>query len=247
MKKLTILLLAVFLALSVGIAIAMTKGDLISKETEPLDNSRKTVRDHDISPADKDEIMIILMPAPDYNPDNAPEYRFGDGIRGSRLPSEVKKADVYRYKFGFTPKVSRTFVVYSSPNGVITAMMKGGEKKPETYDYSGLGINDQGTSMGDDDDEGPTCWRCYEIDGKLHCFEIKCPFDVTTGEDEESSIDPKILETVIPKDPGSTLPPGSTIPPDSGRGTGTTTTDPGRGTQDGSSSSSSTIIKRGGD
>jgi len=320
MKKLTILLMAVFLALCVGVGIAqMNKGDLINKQTETLDNSRKTVRGHDImtpSPSAKgqqgrvltdsdtattkghadeidvlaatppskrpgDEIMVILRPAPGYNPDNAPEYHFGfgDGIRGTRPPSEMNKADLiealhakkppkgYRYVFGFTPKKDGPFVVYSTPNGTITAMMKKGSKKPTKYEHQGLIIDDLaiepnqrskklfvgglsavpgGTSEGDG---GPTCWHCYEINGETHCFEVECPFDISSGEGEgegEPSVSPEVLRTVIPKDPGSTLPPDSTIPHDPGRTGGTSVTgDPGRSGQQGSSDST-VIIERGG-
>jgi hypothetical protein len=297
MKKLTILLIAVFLALCVGLSVAqMNKGDLINKQTETLDNSRKTVRGQDImTPSTKgqqgrvftdsdpattgsgtDEIMVIIMPGPGYSPDEAPEYRFGDGIRGTRLPSEMNKADLievlhakkplkgYRYVLGFTPKEDGPFVVYSTRNGTITAMLKKGDKKPTKYEHQGLIIDDLaietdqrskklfvgglsavpgGTSEGDDG--GTTCWHCYEINGETHCFEVECPFDISAGEGE-SSVSPEVLRTVIPKDPGSTLPPDSTIPYDSGRSTSTTVTDPGRGSHQGSSDSS-TIIKRGGD
>jgi hypothetical protein len=223
--------------------------------------------------------MVIIMPSPGYNPDGAPEYRFGDGIRGTRLPSEMNKADLiealhakkppkgYRYVLGFTPKKDGPFVVYSTPNGTITAMLKKGDRKPKKYEHQGLIINDLeieptqrskklfvgGLSVlpgGTSGDGGPTCWHCYEINGETHCFEVDCPFDISSGEGEgEPSVSPEVLRTVIPKDPGSTLPPDSTVPGDPGRGTGTISTgDPGRGTQDGSSSSSSsTIIRRGGD
>jgi len=279
MKKLTILLIAVFLALCVGVGIAqMNKGDLINKQTETLDNSRKTVRDQDImTPSPKaqqgrvltdsdaatveDEIMVIIMPGPGYSPDSVPEYRFGDGIKGRIPPSKMNKADLieatsakkppkgYRYVLGFTPKEDGPFVVYSDDEGTVTAMLKKGDKKPKKYDHQGLAITDAGPQT-TGDNGGTTCWRCYEINGELHCFEVDCPFDISSGEGEgEPSVSPEVLRTVIPKDPGSTLPPGSTIPQDPGRTTGTTTTgDPGRGSQDGSSSSSSeTIIRRGGD
>jgi hypothetical protein len=304
MKKLTILLMAVFLALCVGVGIAqMNKGDLINKQTESVQQGR-VLTDSDSGEASRakkgmekpnpkeesvvsgakkeplmpgDEIMVILYPSPPAF-DPSPTYQFGDGIRGTRPPSEMNKADLieslhakkppkgYRYVLGFTPKEDGPFVVYSTRNGTITAMLKKGSKKPTKYEHQGLIIDDLaietdqrskklfvgglsvvpgGTSEGDG---GPTCWHCYEINGETHCFEVECPFDISSGEGEPS-VSPEVLRIVTPKDPGSSLPPGSTVPGGpGGRSTGTTSTgDPGRGTQDGSSSSSSsTTIERGG-
>lgn len=316
MKKLTILLIAVFLALGVGLGIAqMNKGDLINKQTETLDNSRKTVRgsdimtpspsakgqqgrvltDSDSATADKghsdeidvlaasppskrprDEIMVILRPAPGYNPDGAPEYHFGDGIRGTRPPSEMNKADLiealhakkppkgYRYVLGFTPKKDGPFVVYSTRNGTITAMLKKGDKKPKKYWSEGLAIDDLAietnqrskklfvgglSALPEGTTGGTTCWHCYEINGETHCFEVECPFDISSGEGEgegEPSVSPEVLRTVVPTVPGSSIPPDQTTPHDPGRTGGTSVTgDPGRSGQQGSSDSS-VIIERGG-
>jgi hypothetical protein len=32
-------------------------------------------------------------------------------------------------------------------------------------------------------DNEPTCWHCYEVNGGLHCFEVKCPFSTVKAPD----------------------------------------------------------------
>jgi hypothetical protein len=172
----------------------------------------------------------------------------------------------YRYVLGFTPKKDGPFVVYSTRNGTITAMLKKGDKKPKKYWSEGLAIDDLaiepnqrskklfvgGLSAlpgGTSGDGGPTCWHCYEINGETHCFEVECPFDISSGEGEgegEPSVNPEVLRTVVPTIPGSSIPPDQTTPHDPGRTGGTSVTgDPGRSGQQGSSDSS-VIIERGG-
>jgi hypothetical protein len=55
------------------------------------------------------------------------------------------------------------------------ALKVANQPKPPTREGSGsrARLSSGGDTTGDDD---PHCWHCYEIKGKTHCYEIKCPW-----------------------------------------------------------------------